>query len=91
MKHKCASNDMTWHDFKKEAVAEFKVNFDCISYLSVLCNMHSLLPEAQFLITDWGMKLAMASGCRTGQPAYAAGRAVTTTRRHSRLHPPVRD
>jgi hypothetical protein len=29
-------------------------------------------PEAQFLVTDWGMKPAMASGCRTGPSAYVA-------------------
>ncbi len=73
---------------RKRPVVGFKVNLDCISYLSVLCNMHSLLPEAQFLITDWGMNLAMASGCRTGQLAYVAWRDGTTTRR---FRPPVRD
>ncbi len=37
------------------------------------------------------MKSAMASGCRTGTPSYKSWCAGTTTRRHSRLHPPVRD
>jgi hypothetical protein len=28
--------------------------------------------QAQFLVRDWGMELAMASGCRTGLPTYVA-------------------
>jgi hypothetical protein len=44
--------------------------------------------EAQSLVSEWGMKPAMASGCRTGPPAYVAWLAGTTTQRHSRLHPP---
>jgi hypothetical protein len=46
-------------------------------------------PEAKYLIPDWGMKPATASGCRTGPSAYVAWRAGTTTRRHSQLHPSV--
>ncbi len=38
--------------------------------------------------TMLGMKPAMASGCRTGPPSYIGWRAGSTTRRHSRLHPP---
>ncbi len=34
------------------------------------------------------MKPAMASGCRTGPPAYVAWLAGTKTQSHSRLHPP---
>ncbi len=30
-------------------------------------------------------------GCRTGPPSYIGWRANTTTRRHGRLHNPVRD
>jgi hypothetical protein len=35
-------------------------------------------PEAQFIVSDWGMKSPMASGCRTGPPAYVALRTGTT-------------
>ncbi len=48
-------------------------------------------PGAQFLDPDWGMKPAMASGCRTVLPAYVACWASTTTRSHSCLHPPARE
>jgi hypothetical protein len=32
--------------------------------------------EAQFLVPGCGMKPAIASGCRTGPPAYVAWRPV---------------
>jgi hypothetical protein len=34
-----------------------------------------LRSEGQFLVPDWGMKLALEWGCRTGPPAYAGWRA----------------
>ncbi len=30
-----------------------------------------------FIVPDWGIKLTMAQGCRTGPPAYVAWRAGT--------------
>jgi hypothetical protein len=58
---------------------------------SVKAILESWSTEALFLVPYWGMNPAMASGCGTGPPAYVALRACTTTRRHSRLHPPARD
>jgi hypothetical protein len=40
------------------------------------------MSEAHFIVPDWGMKPTMASGCPTGQTAYVAWRAESTTRRH---------
>jgi hypothetical protein len=37
-----------------------------------------LRQEAKFLVPDWGMKLAMASGRRTGPQSYIGWRAGTT-------------
>ncbi len=45
-----------------------------------------VLPVAVFLVPDWGMKPATASGCRTSPPSYIAWLASTTKRRHGRLH-----
>ncbi len=47
--------------------------------------------EAQFLVPDLGIKPITTWSCRTGPPAYVAWRAVTITRRHSRVHPSARD
>ncbi len=46
-------------------------------------------PVAVFLVPDRGMKPSMASGFRTC--LQSTWRAGTTTRRHSRLYPQVRD
>jgi hypothetical protein len=37
-----------------------------------------------------GAGYGVGLGCRTGPPRYLGWRAVTTTRRHGRLHPPVK-
>ncbi len=38
-------------------------------------------------LPDWGMKSAMALGCRAGLTSYIGLRAGTTICRHSRFHP----
>jgi hypothetical protein len=41
-----------------------------------------------FLVPDWGIEPAMASGCHIRLQSYTDWRAGTTTRRHSRSIPP---
>ncbi len=49
----------------------------------ILRVIYTYCKEAKFVVSDWGIKQSMASGCRTGPPANVPGRAGTTTRSHS--------
>ncbi len=46
---------------------------------------------AVFLVPDWEIEWAVASDSRLCPPSCTGWRTGTTTRRHSRLHPPVRE
>jgi hypothetical protein len=53
--------------------------------------VHDALPVAKFIVPDRGILSTPAYCCRTGPPAYVAGRAGTTTLCRSQLYPSVRD
>jgi hypothetical protein len=49
---------------------------------------NKILSVAVFLVPDWGMNPAMASGCRTGLTSHMSWRLIPISRRHRRFHPP---
>ncbi len=58
--------------------------FNAFMYSNRLQTPHLLPPVAKFVVPDWGIK----SSCRTGQPAYVAWQAGTTTLCKNQLYPP---
>ncbi len=70
--------------FRKKVFQNGSITKESIEMKSLLYNTEK---QAQFLVPDWGMKPAVASGCRTGSPAYVAWRAGTTVRRHAGFIP----